>query len=344
VSGEMIGVGIIGAGLIAPAHAAGFQEVPDKARVVAVCDIDRQKAEILATMFDVRVYADYQQLIDDPQVDLVDVLLPHHLHYPVAMAVLQARKHLLLEKPVAMTYRDSLEICEAAKKAGVGFSVAENTRFIKAYVEAEKLIKAGRLGDITLVRTFLPANERIRLSSDDFWGKKAAFGGGTLIDSGPHTFYLLKWLFGEVKDLTAFTSRMYDVGSDVDDNADVRGHLMNGAIFLSSFTFTAEIPHSERLEVYGTRGSLIIDQLADPVAKFFAEPTDFDGSPFEGVQYDPLGWHFFSVVEGVKDFINTIWEKKPPSVDPLDCCYAIKVIEKAYESVRHGNKSIRIEE
>lgn len=342
MSAEKIGVGIIGAGLIAPAHAAGFQEVPDKVQVVAVCDLDRQKAEILAAMFDARVYMDYQQLIDDSQVNLVDVLLPHHLHYPVAMAVLQARKHLLLEKPVAMTYRDSLEIYQAAKKAGVGFTVAENTRFIKAYIEAERLIKAGKLGDITLVRTFLPANERVRLSSDDFWGKKAAFGGGTLIDSGPHTFYLLKWLFGEVKDLAAFTSRIYDAGSEVDDNADVRGHLTNGATFLCSFTFTAEIPHSERLEVYGSRGSLIIDQLADPPAKFFAEPTDFDGSPIEGVEYDPLGWHFFSIVEGVKNFVHTLWERKPPTIDPLDCCYAVKVIEKAYESVRDNNRLVQI--
>lgn len=337
-----IRVGIVGAGLIAPNHAAGFQEVPDLAEVVAVCDTNRESAENLATLFDARIYADYRELIADPQVDLVDLLLPHHLHYPAAMAVIRAKKHLLLEKPVAVSYSQSLEIVEAARQAGIHFGVAENTRYIRAYVEAEKLIRAGRLGDITLVRTFLPANERVRLSSDDFWGKHAAFGGGALIDSGPHTFYLLKWLFGEIQELVAFTSQIYRVKSEVEDNADVRGRLAGGADFLSSFTFTAEVPHSERLEVYGTAGSLIVDQLNNPPARLYAEPTDFEGSPVEGPQYDPMGWHFFSIVEEVKDFVRSLAEGRPPAVDPLDCCYAIHVIEKAYESVRNHSQLIQV--
>jgi len=337
-----IKVGIVGAGLIAPDHAAGFQEVPDLAEVVAVCDTNRENAENLAALFDAKIYADYRELIADPHVDLVDLLLPHHLHYDAAMAVIRAKKHLLLEKPVAVTYAQSLEIYEAAKKARIHFGVAENTRFIRAYVEAEKLIRDGRLGEVTLVRTFLPANERVRLSSDDFWGKKAAFGGGALIDSGPHTFYLLKWLFGEVKELTAFTSRIYKVDSEVEDNADVRGRLVSGADFLCSFSFTVEIPHSERLEVYGTHGALIVDQLANPPVKFYAEPTDFDGTPVEGPEYDPMGWHYFSIVEGVKDFVRTVSEDRPPTVDPLDCCYAVQVIEKAYESVRDGNIKVSL--
>ena len=335
-------VGIIGAGLIAPYHAAGFQEVPDLAEVVAVCDIDREQAETLAALFDARAYTDYQQLIADPDVNMVDILLPHHLHYPAAMAVIQAKKHLLLEKPVSVSYKEALEIYAAAKKAGIHFGVAENTRYIKAYIEAEKLIRAGKLGDITLVRTFLPANERIRLSSVDFWGKKLAYGGGALIDSGPHTFYLLKWLFGEVKELRAFSSQIYKVESEVEDNADVRGRLANGADFLCSFTFTAEIPHSERLEVYGTRGALIIDQLANPPAKFYAEPTDLDGTPLEGIEYDPMGWHFFSIVDEVKDFVRTVAENAFPTVDPLDCCYALRVIEKAYESARDDGKLVQV--
>jgi UDP-N-acetyl-2-amino-2-deoxyglucuronate dehydrogenase len=342
MASKPIRVGILGAGLIAPDHAAGFQEVPDLARVTAVCDVNRDSAENLATMFDARIHADYRDLIADPGVDLVDVLLPHHLHHPAALAVIRAGKDLLLEKPVAMTYSQSLEIYEAAKKAGVHFGVAENTRYIKAYVEAEKLIRSGRLGEITLVRTFLPANERMRLSSPEFWGRQAASGGGALIDSGPHTFYLLKWLFGEVKELTAFTSQIYKVDSEVEDNADVRGRLACGSDFLCSFSFTAEIPHSERLEVYGTTGALIVDQLANPPVRFYAEPTDFDGSPLEGPEYDPLGWHFFSIVEEVKDFVRTVVEDRPPAVDPLDCCYAIKVIEKAYESVRNGNRLVQV--
>ncbi len=342
MSPEKIRVGILGAGLIAPIHAAGFQEIPDLAEVVAVCDTNLENAGNLATLFDARTYSDYRALIADPEVDLVDLLLPHHLHRETALAVINAGKHLLLEKPVAITYGQSLEILNAAQKAGIHFGVAENTRFIRAYLEAEKIIRSGKLGEINLVRTFLPANERVRLSSDDFWGKQAACGGGTLINSGPHTFYLLKWLFGEIKELVAFTSQLYHVNSEVEDNADVRGKLACGADFLSSFSFTVEIPHSERLEVYGTTGSLIVDQLVNPPIKFYTEPVDFEGSPVEGTEYDPMGWHYFSIVEEVKDFVHTVCENRPPTVNPLDCCYAIRVIEKAYESVRNGNQLVQI--
>jgi predicted dehydrogenase len=337
-----IQVAIVGAGLIAPNHAAGFQEVPDLAQVVTICDTNRENAENLAAMFDARTTADYREVLIDPGVDLVDILLPHHLHYEVAMAAIEARKHILLEKPVAMTHQQSLEIVATAKKAGIHFGVAENTRYIRAYTEVEKILLSGKLGQVNLVRTFLPANERMRLSSDDFWGKKAGFGGGTLIDSGPHTFYLLKWLFGEVTELVAFTSQLYHVESDVEDNVDVRGRLACGADFLSSFSFTAEVPHSERLEVYGTTGSLIVDQLVDPPVKFYAEPVDFDGSPVEGPEYDPMGWHYFSIVEEVKDFVLSLVEGRAPAVDPDDCCYAMRVIEQAYKSARNGNKLIQV--
>jgi UDP-N-acetyl-2-amino-2-deoxyglucuronate dehydrogenase len=333
-------VAILGAGLIAPNHAAGFQEVPDLARVVAVCDTNQENAETLAALFDARAVTDYHDLLSDPEINLIDVLLPHHLHHPVAMEIIGAGKNLLLEKPVAVTYQQSMEIYMAAKKAGVYFGVAENTRYIRAYLEAENIIRSGRLGTITLVRTFLPANERMRLSSSDFWGKKRELGGGTLIDSGPHTFYLLKWLFGEVQELVAFTSRLSLVDSEVEDNADVRGKLICGADFLSSFSFTAEIPHSERLEVYGTHGSLIVDQLVNPPVIFYSEPVDFDGIRIEGPEYDPMGWHFFSIVEEVKDLVQSMVENRPPTVDPLDCCYAIKVVEKAYESVRNRNELV----
>jgi UDP-N-acetyl-2-amino-2-deoxyglucuronate dehydrogenase len=337
-----LNVAILGAGLIAPNHAAGFQEVPDLAQVVAVCDTNRENAETLATMFDAQVTTDYHDLLTDPKIDLIDVLLPHHLHYTVAMDIIASKKHLLLEKPIALTYKQSLEICEFAKISGIHFGVAENTRFIRAYIEAEKIIRDGRLGKITLIRTFLPANERMRLSSREFWGKQLEMGGGTLIDSGPHTFYLLKWMFGEIKELAAYTSQIYDVKSEVEDNADVRGKMSSGADFLSSFTFTAEVPHSERLEIYGTTGSLVIDQLVNPPVKFYSEPMDFDGTGIDGPEYDPMGWHYFSIVEEVKDFVRTVVENRPPTVDPLDCCYAVKVIEKAYESVKSGNKLIQV--
>ena len=95
-------------------------------------------------------------------------------------------------------------------------------------------------------------------------------------------------------------------------------------------------PHSERLEVYGNNGAVIVDQLANPPVKFYAEPIDFDGSPIEGPGIRPDGLALFLNRGGGQGFRPTVVEDRPPTVDPLDCCYAVKVIEKAYESARNG--------
>jgi len=331
---DKIRVGMVGLGVISWAHEGGFSEAADECVITAMCDIDAAKASDRASIHGAKAYTDYRELINDPHVDLVDIILPHHLHYQAALDTIECAKHLLIEKPLAITYAESLDICQRARSKGVHFGVAENTRYVKAYIEAERVIKSGRLGDINLVRTFLPANEHARLSLDYFWGKKASFGGGTIIDSGPHSFYLLKWLFGDFKELQAFSSQLYQLDSEVEDNADVRGRLANGADFLCSFSFTAEVPHSERLEVYGTNGSLIVDQLNNPPVRLYSGADDFDGTPVDSVPYDSSGWHYFSIVDEIKDFILGVAEDRTPTVDPLDAAYSIKIVEKAYESIR----------
>jgi len=90
--------------LITPNHAAGFQEVPELAEIIAVCDPNRENAETLAILFDTHLYTDYRDMLANREIDLVDVLLPHHQHNPVALEVIASRKHLLLEKPVAVSY------------------------------------------------------------------------------------------------------------------------------------------------------------------------------------------------------------------------------------------------
>ena len=82
-----------------------------------------------------------QDVTNDPAVDVVDLILPHHLHYEAAMKVLDAKKHLRIEKPVAGTYRESLAICKKADEAGVHFMVAENTRYVSAYIAVERILR-----------------------------------------------------------------------------------------------------------------------------------------------------------------------------------------------------------
>ncbi|MCA9908116.1 MAG: hypothetical protein KC519_05650, partial [Anaerolineae bacterium] len=149
------------------------------------------------------------------------------------------------------------------------------------------------------------------------------------------TFYLLKWLFGELASLQAFHSQLVSI-SEVEDNAIVIGRMASGTTFTLQFTFTAESPWTERLEIYGTTGALIIDQIANPPAILYRGTEDFQGTPLADVPYDPVNWKYNSILAETKDFIQTVWDDGMPKVDPADAHYGLLMIEAAYESARNG--------
>ena len=177
-------------------------------------------------------------------------------------------------------------------------------------------------------------SEVARYSDKQSWVGKKKTGGGIIIDAGVHSFYLLKWFFGEIKNLRTFY--WHTLGTDAEDNAVVLGTLEDGTHFDSQFSDTAQQPWTERLEVYGEKGVLIGDQLSDPPLKVYNGPMDDEGETVQ-VQYDPLGWKIRSVMEEIKDFVGSIVEKREPLVNPNDAAYAVKVAELAYKKSEELN-------
>ncbi|HWE61710.1 MAG TPA: Gfo/Idh/MocA family oxidoreductase [Chloroflexota bacterium] len=342
MSGEKVNVGLIGLGLISRVHQRGYLEIPDKATIVAVCDINQDVVERTAAALGCAAYTEYHALLADPRIDAVDITLPHNLHYAVVKSALEHGKHVLVEKPMAATAAECRELIELARAASVTFTVAENTRFVTAYLAAEALLQAGTLGAPRLIRTLISGSEVERLSNPTLWkGRRDGTVGGTILDAGPHSFYLLKWLFGEIATVRAFQAQLVPE-SEVEDHAVVAGTLRTGALFTTEYTFTAEIPWGERCEIYGSTGSLIIDQLCNPPALHYRGGQDYQGEALAGVPYDPRGWKGTSIAEGVKDFVGAILEHRPPAVDPLDGYYTLKVVEHAYASVALAGQSVSL--
>ena len=330
-----VGFGLIGLGGISGAHATGYSSSPH-AEIVAVCDTRPEVLASRAQELGARPHARYEELLADARVEAVDVSLPHNLHYPVVRAALAAGKHVLVEKPLALTSQECVDLIELASAAGLKLSVAENTRFVTAYLAAERLIAAGELGEPRLIRTFISGSEVRRLRDTSLWkGRTDGSGGGAIIDAGPHSFYLLKWLLGEIVSVRGFHDRLVPE-AQVEDNAVVAGELASGALFRCEFTFTAEIPWGERLEIYGSDASLVVDQLLDPPAVLFRGGSDYDGEPVAGVPHDPRNWKRLSIAAGARDFAEAVAVGRPPTVDPRDGLYGVLVAERAYESAAAG--------
>ena len=342
------GVAIVGLGLIAQTHAEAYRRLGDSVDLVAVCDIDRTRAEAFAAEHGTRARFELQEVLADPAVDVVDLILPHHLHHQAALAVIDSGRHLIIEKPVAGTHAEAVDICGRAAAAGIHFMIAENTRYAAAYMAAERVLRAGEIGEVIHARTTLRSNEKEHLSQQDNWRTRYALGGGLILDTGAHSFYLLKWLLGDFEEVTTWAGKLFPLDNEIEDSAEVLGRMRSGAHVSSTFTSVSEIPHSERLELYGTRGGIIVDQMADPVVRVWRGHQDFRGETLEGVTYGPDawhpgGWHYESVITEVTDYVESLVQGRPPLIDSDDAAYAIAVVEAAYRSAAEG-RSVAISE
>ena len=341
-SSEPLGVGLVGLGIISRAHLAGYAQAAGRATVVAVCDQDAGRARAVAHELGARAYTSLNDLLEDRRVTAVDLTLPHHEHFDAASAALAAGRHVLVEKPLALTSDECRGLIEQARDASLTLGVAENTRFVAAYVAVERLLRSGALGEPRLARTFISGSEVTRLRDRSLWkGRAAGSGGGAIFDAGPHSFYLLRWLLGELATVRAFHHRLI-AESEVDDHAVVAGSLRSGALYSTEYTFTAEIPWGERLELYGSEGSVIVDQLSQPPAIHFAGGDDREGHPLTDVPYNPSGWKVESIAAGVCDFVDAVREGRSPIVTGMDGLHGVLVSERAYASAAAGGSELAL--
>jgi predicted dehydrogenase len=337
-----IRVGIIGLGGMAYAHELALKQLADVAELVAVCDVIEEKVQARQEKDGLRGYTRYQDLLQDPDVDSVLVTVPHvsnpdqpDPHYEIARAALNSGKHVLVEKPLALTAAGARELIDLAQSRGLKYTTAENTRFVTAYMEAAQQVAAGSLGEIYFVRAAIDGCEIETVRQRANW-RFTHPQGGVILDIAIHSFYLLKWLFGGVRDISAFTHKAIPEGVP-EDNAVMTGHLTNGTYYICTASTVAKVPWTERLEIYGSQGALIVDQLVEPAALVYSgDDAHLEKKAIESVAHEPRYWKFKSIVAEERDFLEAIRDNRPPTIDPEDGLYSVAMVEAAYESARTG--------
>ncbi|RMO16828.1 Oxidoreductase [Pseudomonas cichorii] len=274
-----LGIGLIGTGFMGRAHALAFRnvsaafELPVPVHLAALADADSARAEQCAQAWGFeRSHSDWQQLIDDPQVQVVAITTPNHLHFPMAMAAIAAGKAVYCEKPLAVSLAQADEMRRSAEAAGVVTQVGYNYQHNPIIDLAKEMIEAGELGEIISFQGEFSEDFMGDPASPWSWRCEAAHAGGALADLGSHLLAMARYLLGDIEAVCADSSTVHRQrpathGSNelrpiaVDDQTHALLRFASGArgTFSSSWLKHGYKNHLS-FEISGTRGTLAFDQ------------------------------------------------------------------------------------
>jgi predicted dehydrogenase len=233
-------VGILGSGFMGSTHASAYSKLPD-IEIVSVSSRHLEKAEALAAKVGARATTDDRSILEDPSIDVVSITLPTHLHPEFAIAALEAGKHVLIEKPLALTADACAPILEAQKRTGRILMVAHVVRFWPEYVMLVDLVHSGKLGKpMAAVATRLS-----QLPAWADWFTEPELSGGAVLDLSIHDFDALNWLMGTPTTIYARGQQAKPgLWNQINAVVDYRGShgMVDGSEFMpSGFPFTAAI-------------------------------------------------------------------------------------------------------
>jgi predicted dehydrogenase len=195
-----IKVGVIGSG-IGRTHLFGYRAQGDAVNIVALCDVNKTRLNIVADEFDIPLrYTDIDQLLASGEVEAVSICLPNHLHAPVAVAALEAGLHVLCEKPLAENMASAQNVVDAVEKGPTKFMMCFNRRYRRDVQWMKQLVDSGQLGQIYQVKAGWIRETGIPVGG--WFSNKAMSGGGPLIDLGVHILDSVMWLLDYPKPLT----------------------------------------------------------------------------------------------------------------------------------------------
>jgi predicted dehydrogenase len=338
-----LGVAIVGAGFWATEmHLPAFAKLAG-VRVVAIAARTEASAREAATRFDIeRWTTDYRELLEDPGVDVVDIVAPNYLHAPVAIEAAEAGKHVLCIKPLALTLDEADAMIDAAARNGTRLLYAENVPFIPALQRMKELVAEGAIGDVFRVK----ACEGISGPHASWFFDKRQSGGGATIDMAVHSIAFCRSFAGaEVESVYAETGTfVHGDRTDAEDTAVLTLRFANGTIGQCEDSWSLAGAMDSRFEVFGTKGRILVDNLHRQPLQVV---SDAGYSHFGGSTESGRGWTFPLPIPGevadghlamLSHFVASIRSGLPSLSEAEEGRAALAVVEAAERSAATGRR------
>ncbi|SDO11529.1 Predicted dehydrogenase [Paenibacillus sp. yr247] len=348
-------IGIIGCGGIAKGkHLPSLKKLAN-VELVAFCDIVNERAEAAAEKYGAegaKVYEDYRELLLDASIDIVHVLTPNDSHAEIAIAALEAGKHVMCEKPMAKTAADAKRMAETAKRTGKKLTIGYNNRFRADSQHLKRVCEEGELGEIYFAKA-----HAIRRRAVPTWGvflDEEKQGGGPLIDIGTHALDLTLWMMNNYKPKVVLGTSYHELSQKenaanawgpwdpskftVEDSAFGMIVMENGATIMleSSWALNTLEVDEAKCSLSGTeggadmKGGLRIN--GEKHSRLFTTEVDLKAG---GVAFYDGAKESDADLE-MRTWINAIENNTEPVVTPEQAYVVSQILEAIYESARTG--------
>jgi predicted dehydrogenase len=334
-----VGIGMLGSGFIGEFHTQGLRYI-EGARVVANWGAGTERREAFGARFGSRPLDSIDAVCADPEVDLVVVSLPNHLHLEAVRAAASNGKGVACTKPLGRNAQEAAGMLGLVKEAGVFNAYLENVVFNAEMIRMREMIEAGAIGRLT---TFRAREGHSGPHAAHFWDADLA-GGGALLDMASHGAEAARAMFGKdlpVRDVFAWGDTLVHGGrTQLEDNAVMLIRFEDGRVATMDVSWSSKGGLESRFEAYGEAGKIIQDVISSPLRAFIEQPAGYLG---EKVDAD-TGWVYpvpnETYAHGhdamMADVVSAFRESRQPQETFEDGLVVNAILDAAYRSIKSG--------
>jgi predicted dehydrogenase len=336
-----LGFGLLGAGLVAPFHAKSLQN-SGKGKLVAVADVDADRARKLADEFGCRAYGSLDDLLADPEVQCVNVLTPNAYHYDAVIAAAQAGRHVLVEKPPAMTLRETDSMIATCAERGVKLGIVLQCRVRKPIQAMKCALAEGRFGRPLMCSAYMKWFRSIDYYKSDAWRSSRRSGAGVTIQHAFHYLDLCQYLMGPARRVLARMENLAHPEVSLEDTLIATIDWENGAMGVAEAS-TALWPGTDiRIELNGVDGTAImVGERMDTWKLREERPEDaeirtYGSAAVATAATGPADFAFFDHQVVIDDMASAIVEDREPLIPAASVRPTLEMALAMYLSAREG--------
>ncbi len=332
---EPVGFAVIGAGLVGPRH-AHFVTEAQGAKLRVVCDLREDRGRPVALQNDATWVANYREVMQRDDVQVVTICLPTALHLEVATAAAEAGKHVLVEKPIELNIERAAALVAVCKRNGVKLGAVFNRRFVYGTRRTHAAVQGGELGKMLVADMRFKAWRAPGYYSESGWrGTWGKEGGGALINQGIHGVDLMTWIAGPITRVQGYARHLrHDI--EADDTTVAVVEYASGALGIIQCATSIYPKQPDCVEFHGERGTIRLEDYA--IVGWNLENGSEPGTPsaeeqmLPGADKDTSVGHFLQV----QDMADAVREGREPVIRGEDVLHSLAVVQAIYEAERSG--------